>query len=368
MSEEIPVLDLKQQYRSIKNEIDDAINSVLENGWFILGKNVQEFEKEFARYCNTKFAVGVGSGTDALHLSLLAFDIGHGDEVITTPLSAIATSFSITYTGAKPVFVDIDPETYNIDVKKIEEKITDKTKAIIPVHLYGQPSDLDPILKIAKKHNLILIEDACQAHGALYKGKKVGSFGDISTFSFYPTKNLGCYGDGGIILTNNKQIYEKILLLRDYGQKERYHHSILGFNSRLDEIQAAILRVKLKKLDEWNNLRRKNAKLYNELLENSNVITPIEKEYAKHVYHLYVIRSKKRDKLRQWLKSKGILTDIHYPIPIHLQEAYKLIDHKKNILPIVEEYVSEILTLPMSPELKGEEIRKIASAIDSFKL
>jgi dTDP-4-amino-4,6-dideoxygalactose transaminase len=367
MSGEIPVLNLKQQYHSIKNEINDAINSVLESGRFILGENVQEFEKEFARYCNMKFAIGVGSGTDALHLSLCSFNIGHGDEVITTSLSAIATSFSITYTGAKPVFVDIDPETYNIDTKKVEEKITDKTKAIIPVHLYGHSTDLDPLLKIAEKHNLLLIEDASQSHGALYKGKKVGSFGDVATFSFYPTKNLGCYGDGGIVLTNNKQTYEKILLLREYGQEKRYNHSTLGFNSRLDEIQAAILRVKLKKLDGWNNLRRKNANLYNELLENSDVITPIEKEYANHVYHLYVIRSKKRDELRQWLKSRGVLTDIHYPTPIHLQKAYKSLNYKKGSLPVVEKHVNQILTLPMFPELKEEQITRIASLIKTFR-
>lgn len=366
MEIKIPTINLKMQYHSIKKEIDKAINNVLESGYFILGENVKIFEKEFADYCNTKYAIGVASGTDALHIALLALGIGNGDEVITTSLSAIATALTISFTGAKPVFVDIDPETYNIDANKIEEKITNKTRAIIPVHLYGQPAEMEKIKKIADAHGLFVIEDVAQAHGAEFKGKRVGSIGNVGCFSFYPTKNLGAYGDGGMIVTNDEKIAEKVRLLRDYGQKIRYHHLIKGFNSRLDEIQAAILRVKLKKLDEWNNIRRKNAKQYNELLKESGVILPVEKPYAKHIYHQYVIRTNQRDKLQEWLRSKGILTDVHYPIPIHLQNAYKELGYKRGDLPVTEKYVDEILSLPMYPELKREDIKKIADMITIF--
>ncbi len=335
-------------------------------GWFILGKNVKNFEKEFADYCNTKYAVGVASGTDALHVSLLACGIGNGDEVITTPLSAIATSFAIVFTGAKPVFVDIDPETYNIDVSKIEERITKKTKAILPVHLYGQPCDMGPLMDLVKDHDLFLIEDACQAHGAEYKGKKVGGFGKLAAFSFYPTKNLGAYGDGGIVVTNNEEIAEKIRMLRNYGQKVRYHHLIKGLNSRLDELQAAILRVKLKKLDEWNDSRRKNAKLYNKLLKRHGVILPVEKSYSKHIYHQYVIRTRQRNELQKWLKTKGVLTDVHYPTPSHLQPALKYLGLRSGGYPVVEKCVNEILSLPVFPELKKGQIEKVSLLINNF--
>ena len=360
----IPYLDLKEQSLSIKKEIEEAINRVIfNNSNFILGEELEKFEKEFAGYCNISYARGVGNGTAALYLSLLAIDIKPGDEVITVPNTAVPTVSAISSTHAVPVFVDIDPETYTIDPNKIEEKITQKTKAIIPVHLYGHPADMDPILEVAKKYNIEVIEDCAQAHGTLYKGKKVGSFGDLGCFSFYPSKNLGAFGDAGMITTNNPGLAEKVRLLRNYGcnDQEKYMHEIKGFNSRLDEIQAAILRVKLKHLDTWNEKRRKLAKFYNENLKN--VITPIEKSYAKHVYHLYVIRTKKRDELQKYLKENGIGTLIHYPIPIHKQKAYSEI---KDNFPISEKYANEILSLPMYPELKEEQVLEVSKKINSF--
>jgi dTDP-4-amino-4,6-dideoxygalactose transaminase len=361
----IPVVDLKRQYNSIKGDIDKAINEVLKSGWFILGENVKKFENEFARYCGAKFGIGVASGTDALQLALRAYDIGTNDEVITVSNTAFPTAVAISYAGAKPIFVDID-QAYTIDVSKVEEWITGRTKAILPVHLYGQPADMGPLTELAEKHGLKIIEDACQAHGAKYNGKKVGSLGDVGCFSFYPTKNLGAYGDGGMVVTNDGKTAEKLRLLRDYGQTERYRHAIKGYSSRLDEIQAAILRVKLKKLDRWNNARRRNARLYNKMLEGK-VITPTERANSKHVYHLYVIRTEHRDKLREWLKAKGVLTDIHYPTPIHLQEAYADLGLRKGSLPITEQYAKEILSLPMYPELTEREMLHVADAIDSFK-
>lgn len=361
----IQMVDLKRQYYSMKEEIDNAIKNILESGYFILSENVKLFEDEFAKYCGVKHGIGVASGTDALQIALRACGVGIGDEVITVSNTAFPTAVAISYMGAKPVFVDVD-ETYTIDTSKIEEKITEKTKAILPVHLYGHPADMDPILEIAKQYRLYVIEDACQAHGAEYKGKKVGSIGDVGCFSFYPTKNLGAYGDGGFVTTNNEELAEKIRLLRDYGQIKRYNHVIKGYNSRLDEIQAAILRVKLKKLDEWNESRRRNAKLYNEMLADS-VVVPIERENSKHVYHLYIIRVKHRDEMRKWLKDRGISTDIHYPTPIHLQKAYTDLGLRKGSLPITERYADEILSIPIYPELTEDEILQVANAINSFR-
>ncbi|GAG94954.1 unnamed protein product, partial [marine sediment metagenome] len=292
-----------------KSEIDEAIQNVLNNTNFIMGEELKKFEEEFASFCNVKHAIGVANGSDALILALRACGIGEGDEVITVPHTFIATTEAITHVAGKIVFVDIDPRTYTIDVSKIEEKITDKTKAIIPVHLYGQPADMDPILEIAKKYDLKVIEDAAQAHGAEYKGKKVGSIGDVACFSFYPGKNLGAYGDAGMVVTNNEEIAEKVKLFRNHGRiTKKYEHEIEGYSSRLDNLQAAILRVKLRHLNKWNDLRRRNAKKYNELLSNiGEITTPYEADYAKHVYHLYVIRVKNgRDKLREKLKSKGV--------------------------------------------------------------
>ncbi len=363
-SMQILPFDLKRQYTNIKPELDLAINSVLSKGFFILGENVKNFEHQFCKYLDVKYGYGVASGTDALHLALRAIDVKKGDEVITVPNVSAPIISSIHSANATPVLVDVD-ETYNIDINKIEEKITDKTKAIIPVHLYGQSVDIKPIMNLAKKYNLRIIEDCAQAHGEEYYGKKVSTFGDLGCFSFYPTKNLGAYGDGGFVVSNDKELAEKIKLLRNYGETEKYENKINGFNSRLDEIQATILSIKLKYLNEWNNKRRNIAKLYNE--ELNNVIIPIKKTYSNHIYHLYVIRSKNRDKLRNFLNKNGIGTQIHYPKPIHLQEAYKNLGYKLGDFPVTEEYSSEILSLPMYPELKKEEVNQVITAINNFK-
>lgn len=362
----IPMNDFVLQYSSIERELSKAIRQVFESGFFILSENVEAFEKEFAKYCGAKYGIGVGNGLEAIQLALVAYDVGNGDEVLTVSNSAVATALAISHTGAKPVFVDIDKSTYNIDHSKIEEKITRKTRAIVPVHLFGNPANMDPILEIARRHDLTVVEDACQAHGAHYKGKRVGSLGDVGCFSFYPTKNLGAYGDGGMILTNDKDIYEKIRMIRNYGQKTRYTHLFKGYNSRLDELQAAILRVKLRHLEEWNDARRRNAKIYNDLLPKSDVICPTEMEYAKHVYHLYVIRGAKRNELQNFLSSKGITTLIHYPIPIHLQEAYKELGMTIGTLPVTEEIANKILSIPIYPELTRNQIEYVANVISEF--
>lgn len=355
----IPFIDLKKEYTEISKEINHSIKEVLESGWYILGDKTKEFEDKFSKYHNTKYGIGVNSGSDALLLSLKALGIGEGDEVITVSHTFISTVDAIARNGAIPVFVDIDPITFCIDVTKIEEKITSKTKAIIPVHLYGHPADMDSIMEIAQKHNLYVVEDACQAHGAEYNGKKVGSIGDMGCFSFYPAKNLGAYGDGGIVISNNEEISEKLRMMRNYGQSKKYCHDFVGVNSRLDELQAAILCVKLKHLDEWNEKRRDCARFYGELLENSGVILPVEKEYAKHVYHLYVIRSKKRDFLQQYLLKEGIQSQIHYPIPVHKQKPYE----SSIRLPVTENICNQILSLPMYPFLPQDDILKIVEVV-----
>ena len=363
----IPFVDLKAQYDSIKDEIDNAIQNVLNTTSFIMGEELKKFEEEFAWFCDVKYAIGVANGSDALILALRACGIGEGDEVITVPHTFISTAEAISNVGGKVVFVDIDPKTYTIDVSKIEEKINKKTKAIIPVHLYGQPADMDPIMMLAKKYNLKIIEDAAQAHGAEYKEKKVGSIGDVACFSFYPGKNLGAYGDAGIVITDNEEIAEKVKLLRNHGRiTKKYEHQIEGYSSRLDNLQAAILRVKLRHLNKWNESRRRNAKKYNELLSNiSGIITPYEADYAEHVYHLYVVRVEKkgREKLKEELKSKGIATGIHYPIPLHLQPAYKYLGYKEGDFPITENASQEILSLPMFAELTGVQIEEIVKII-----
>lgn len=358
-------VDFKKAYKAIKPEIDKAIQRVIDKQWFIFGEELESIEKEFAAYNGSKFGVGCASGTDALYLAVVASGIGKGDEVITIAHTMTSTVDCIIRSGAKPVFVDIDPENYNINPTLIEQKITQKTKAINLVHIYGNSAEMDPILELAEKYDLKIIEDACQAHGADYKGKKVGSIGDIGCFSFYPTKNLGAFGDAGMILTNDEEFAENLKLYRNYGQKQRYYHDFVGINSRMDEIQAAILRVKLKYLDDWNNERRKNANLYNKLLENSDVIIPKEKEYTKHVYHLYVIRSKYRDKLQEYLKKNDIQTYIHFPIPVHKQKAYSEYNNKYS-LPVTETITNEILSLPMHPFLTEGEINKISKLIRKF--
>ena len=358
----IPFGDLKRNYLSLEKEIDKAIKGVLNKGWFILGKEVRLFEEKFVEYCGKKQGIGVGNGTDALFLALKAYGIEEGDEVITVPNTAVPTISAIVDTGAKPVFVDIG-EDYLIDVNKIEEKISDKTKAILPVHLYGQACDMDSILEIAREKNLVVVEDCCQAHGAEYKGKKV-PIGETGCFSFYPSKNLGAYGDSGMVITDNEEVAEKIKKLRNYGQMKDYKSEIHGHNSRLDDIQAAILNVKLRYLDKWNAKRREIANNYRNLLENI-VEIPIEREYGKHVYHLYVVRHKNRDELKEFLKNAEIGTAIHYPIPCHLQPAYSYLGHKEGDFPIAEKYAKEILSLPIFPELKNSEVERIGEVIRS---
>jgi len=360
----IPLLDLKSQYKSIKPEIQKVINKVIDNGQFILGKNVKKFEQEFAKFIGVKYAMGVGNGTDALYLALRACGVAKNDEIILPVNTFIATAEAITLNGAKPVFVDIDIKTYNIDTQKIEKAITKKTKAIIPVHLFGQPADMSPILKIAKKHKLFIIEDCAQAHGAKYKNKIVGSIGDIGCFSFFPGKNLGAYGDAGIITTNNKKLAQKIYILRNHGRKEKYIHKIEGINSRLDEIQAAILRVKLRHLSKWNKLRQKNAKIYDKLFKNiNNVITTQIIKDSKVVYYFYVIRIKNRKKIQTKLKKSGISTGMHYPLPLHIQPAYKYLGYKKGDFPNAEKASNEILSLPIYPELTEKQIKFIVNTI-----
>jgi len=361
----IELVNLNIQYEVIKENIDKAIQQVLDSGSFILGKELELFEKEFSDFCNAPYAVGVNTGTSALHLALLIAGIGKGDEVITAPNTFIATCEAISYTGAKPEFVDIDSETYNIDTSKLKEKITKKTKAIIPVHLYGQPANMKQIMEIAKKYNLKVIEDAAQAHGAEHYKKRV-PISDIGCFSFYPGKNLGAYGEGGMVVTRDKELTEKIKIYRNHGQVSKNVHKYIGYNYRLEEMQAAILRVKLKHLDKWTGMKRENAKLYNEMLQGSAVITPIEKEYNKHVYHLYVVRVKERQKLIEHLNSKDIQTGIHYPTPIHLTEAYSSLGYKKGSFPIAEEYANQILSLPMYPELKEDQISEVVKSIKEF--
>lgn len=362
----IPMVDLVVQYRSIKKEIDSVVAEVIESGWFIMGPNVSAFEEEMAAYCNTKFSIGCASGTDALQLCLMAIGIGPGDEVITTPFTFVATAEVIALLGAKPVYVDIDPECYLIDVVQIEKAITKNTKAIIPVHLFGQSADMDPIMEIAKAHRLTVIEDACQAVGGQYKGRKICSLGDMACLSFFPAKNLGAYGDGGHVFTPNEELAGKIRMIRDHGSDRRYHHAVLGVNSRLDALQAAILRVKLRHIDDWNEARRDRAALYSELLKDADVITPQILEHNDHVFHQYSIRVKDRDGLQAHLTECGIASAIHYPIPLHLQRAYAHVGKGEGSYPVAEKTAKEIISLPMYPELKEEAIQAICEKIIAF--
>jgi dTDP-4-amino-4,6-dideoxygalactose transaminase len=361
----IPLVDLKNQYQGIKEEVLAEISQVLDSMQLFLGKNVQAVESDFAAYCGTEFAIGVGSGTDALHIALRAFGIGPGDEVITVSHTFIATVEAIILAGAKPVLVDIDPETYTIDVSQAEQMINSKTRAILPVHLYGHPANMDELSALAHTYKLKVIEDSCQAHGAEYKGRRTGSLGDAGCFSFYFTKNLGAYGEAGMIVTSDPDIAQRCRMLRDHGQTVKYHHSLIGINGRLDEIQAAVLRVKLPHLDAWNEKRRGLAQAYESLLPTS-VITPIEMPWAKHVYYAYVIRTDDRDALQSWLATKGIGTGIHFPIPIHLQEAYSEFDYADIHLPVTEKAAKEIISLPMYPELSMEQINYICDCIREF--
>lgn len=363
---QVPFVDLKAQYQTIKPEVDQAIQNVVSNTAFILGKAVSDFEKDFASYCEVKHCIGVNSGTSALILALQALGIGEKDEVITVANTFIATAEAISLVGATPVFVDMEEKSYNLDPTQLKKAITKKTKAIIPVHLYGQPADMDPILKIAQEKGISVIEDACQAHGALYNGKKTGGWGVMGCFSFYPGKNLGAYGEGGAVTTNDDKLAEKIRMLRDHGSSKKYYHEYVGNNCRLEGIQGAVLSVKLKHLDKWNDSRRRNADLYRRYLEGTSVKLPVEMPYAKHVYHLFVVRVRNREKLIDFLKTKGISTGIHYPIPNHLQNAYKFLGYKKGIFPVTEGCMDKILSLPMFAELTEEQIKYTADCIKEF--
>jgi len=363
----VPFVDLGAQYRAIAAEINHAISKVIQETDFILGREVRLFEEEFAAFCEARYAVGVDSGTSALELALRAFDIGPGDEVITAANSFIASALGISHVGANPVLVDVDPCTYTVDVEAVERAITRRTKAILPVHLYGHPAHMDPIRQLADKHGMLVIEDACQAHGARYQGKRVGSLGHAAAFSFYPGKNLGAYGDGGMVVTNDGKVAERLQMIRNYGQQEKYKHLFRGYNRRLDTMQAAILRVKLKYLEQWNAGRRRNAKLYQKHLKGSGVFVPGEAGGAEAVWHLYVIRTEQRDALKEHLDSKGINVGIHYPVPIHLQPAYQDLGHKRGDFPVTEAYAGRILSLPMYAELSDQEIEYIAETVSEFQ-
>lgn len=363
---QIPFVDLTAQYRTIADEVSEATSRVIQEADFILGSEVALFEEEFAAFCEAKYAVGVDSGTSALELALRAYDIGPGDEVITATNSFIATALGISHAGATPVLVDADPDQSTIDVKALELAITPRTKAVIPIHLYGHPANMEPISQLAQKRGLVVIEDACQAHGARYHRKPAGSLGHAAAFSFYPGKNLGAYGDGGMVVTNDANIAKRLRMLRNYGQEEKYHHLFRGYNRRLDTLQAAVLRVKLKYLDKWNAARRSNADLYRRLLNDAGVELPGEARNAESVWHLYVIRTELRDTLREHLAMRGISAGIHYPIPIHLQPAYKDLGYKRGDFPVSEAQAQRILSLPMYAELTAEQIGRVAQTIREF--
>jgi len=363
----IEFVDLKRQFRPLQEEIMSRIEKVLGTMNLFLGENVYRLEEEFAAYCGVPHAIGVGSGTDALHLALRAVGVGPGDEVITVANTFFATVEAIALCGARPVFVDIDPASYTMDPSRVEVAITPRTKAILPVHLYGQPADMDPIVDISRKHGLAVVEDACQAHGAEYKGAKTGSLGDVAAFSFYYSKNLGAYGEGGMVVTKDREIATSVQMLRNHGGKERYHHAVMGVNARLDEIQAVALRVKLPHLDSWNASRRTWAEEYSRRLAGlEDVVTPVAQPYAKHVYHLYVIRAPDRDDLQKWLKRHDVSTGIHYPVPVHLQEACADLGYSPGSLPETEAAAREILSLPMFPELTVDEVAYVCQTIIGY--
>jgi len=368
----VKFVDLTRQNKIIAKEILNVWNKQITNCDFILGKEVELFEKEFASFCGTKYAVGVNSGTDALFLSLKAIGIKEGDSVIVPVNTFIATAFAVVYTGAKPVFVDCSEEDFNLDLSQVEDvlkKYKNKfnIKAIMPVHLYGQCCNMDEVVNLAKKYDLLIVEDACQAHGAKFKNKPAGSFGECAAFSFYPSKNLGCFGDGGIVVTNNESIYNKICMLRNYGQKEKYIHLELGYNSRLDNLQAGILRVKLKYLEQWNQQRIELANYYIEKLSsNKNIVLPKVKNDKKHIWHLFVIRTKQRDELRKYLAENGVETGIHYPVPLHLTPSFKWLGYKPGDFQIAEKFSNEILSLPIFPGMTKDEIDYVIEVIQKF--
>lgn len=363
----VPFLDLKAQYHAIKAEIEQAVQQVMDDAAFAGGPYVEKFEKQWAEFCHCKDCVGVGNGTEAIWMALLAAGIGPGDEVITVPHTFIATAEAITYCGATPVFVDIEERTCNMDPSLIENAITPKTKAILPVHIYGQTADMDPIMEIARRHDLFVIEDACQAHGAEYKGKKAGSIGDAGCFSFYPGKNLGAYGEAGAVVTHSPELAQKMRVFRDHGQPEKYYHSMIGWNARMDGIQGAVLSVKLSHLEHWNDMRRKHANHYHQqLADTDRIVLPAEAENRKHVYHLYEIRVKNRDELISALKKKDIHCAIHYPVPVHLQQAYSFMGLTPGSFPVSERIAAEIVSLPMFPELTQSMIDAVCGEIRNW--
>lgn len=362
----VPFVDLKMQHQELGEELRGAFARILDDASFIAGPDTNAFEEAFARYLGCGHAVSVSSGTAALHLALLGLGVGQGDEVVTTPHTFIATAEAITAVGARPVFVDVDPVSYTLDPNQVEARITPRTKAILPVHLYGQPADLGPLLSIARARRLALVEDACQAHGAEYRGRKAGTLGDAGCFSFFPSKNLGCCGEGGAVVTNNATLAERIRLLRAHGSRRKYEHRFPGFNFRMEALQGAILSVKLKYLDRWNARRRALASQYNQRLAEAGVILPIEMPYARHVYHLYVIQSPERDALRGHLAACGIETGLHYPVPVHLQEAYRGLGYQEGDFPVTESITRHILSLPMFPEMALEVVDYVSSAVDDF--
>lgn len=389
----IPLIDLKAQYESLAEKLNEATLGILSSANYIMGKTVLDFEKEFANYIGVKHAISVGNGTDALVLALKAMGIGEGDEVITTPFTFFATAEAISAVGGTPVFVDVDKETFNIDITKIEEKITSKTKAIMPVHIFGQSADMDEINEIAKKHNLMVIEDACQAIGGKYKGRKIGSLGDVACFSFFPTKNLGCAGDGGMIVTDNDEIAIIARALRTHGSGEngqkaynllnnieeevqkaegandtvynplKYYNYLIGYNTRLDAIQAAILDVKIKEIDKWNSKRREIVEVYNEALQNNDLVTPVAKDYNEHVYHMYILQSENREEVIEKLKEAGIATGVYYPVPLHLQKVYKNLGYKEGDMPVAEYLSHRTFAIPVYPELTKEQVDYIISKL-----
>lgn len=361
----IPLLDLKAQYATIRHEIEPAVLNVLASGQYVLGSEVAQLEEEFAAYCGAKHAIAVNTGTSALHLALLAEDVGPGDEVITVPFTFVATAAAICYTGARPVFVDVEPSTLTMDVAKLEEAITPRTKAILPVHIYGQMADMDAIRAIADQYGIPVIEDACQAHGAEYRGRRSGSIGISGCFSFYPGKNLGACGEGGMIVTNDDDHAGMTRMLRDWGQGERYHHLVKGFNYRMDAIQGTILRVKLRHLDAWTEARRAHAIHYSSLLAGSTQVRiPFEAAGRRHVYHVYAIRSRDRDGLQRALGAEGVQSGLHYPIPVHLQKAYADLGHRAGDFPNSEAAAREVLSLPIYPEMTAQQVRHVAAAVE----
>jgi len=366
MADKVPYLDLPAQIRSVRKEIDVALARALDNCSFILGPDVAQFEKDFAQFCGAQHALGFNSGTSALHAAMLLCGVGPGDEVITTPYTFIATSWAISYCGAKPVYVDIDAATFNLDPKLIEAKITPRTKAILPVHLYGHPFDVDAIQAICRKHNLPFVEDAAQAVGAKYKGKTVGALGDISCFSFYPGKNLGACGEGGALVTNNPAFAARAKSLREHGSTQRYHHDEVGYNYRMEGFQGAVLGVKLKHIAQWNAERRRVAQHYTELLAGTPLQLPHEADYAESAWHLYTVRTPRRDELKKFLDDNGIGNAVHYPIPLHLQKAYVSLGHKPGDFPVAEKAAREVLSLPLFPELTDTQIQRVVEVVKNF--